>query len=126
MRPALSSAFSPPPLSSAFKRNILKETLFPDYRALYRRTRKYKFWPRHPKSYFLSLSLTVMCLHLLKDIDIMEFVMLCSVLPNLTFQMWIPVKPHDEAAEQTSTYVTGNTETSATSCTIHPTNSHYA
>lgn len=73
----------PPPLSlsSAFKRNILKKTLFPDYRALYRRTRKYKFWPRHPKSYFLCLSLTVTCLHLLKDIDIMEFVMLWSIEP---------------------------------------------
>lgn len=53
MKPALSSAFSPS-LSSAFKRNILKKTLFPDYRALYCRTRKYKFWPRHPKSYFRS------------------------------------------------------------------------
>lgn len=46
---------SPLPLSSSFKRNILKKTLFPDYRALYRRTRKYQFWPRRPKSYFLSL-----------------------------------------------------------------------
>lgn len=71
----MSSAFSPPP--SAFKHNILKKTLFPDYRALYRRTRKYKFWPRHRKSYFLSLPLTVTCLHLLKDI--MEFVLLRPV-----------------------------------------------
>lgn len=93
----LSSAFSPPPpppppppslrppLSAVFKRNILKETLFPDYRALYRRTRKYKFWPRHPKSHFLSLSLTVTCLEPLKDTDIMVFVMLRSASPNLTF-----------------------------------------
>lgn len=71
----MSSAFSPPAApSAAFERNILKKTLFPDYRALYRRTRKDKFWPRHPKSYFLSLCLTVTCLRLLKDVDVMEFV----------------------------------------------------
>lgn len=85
----MSSAFSSSP-SPSLCLNILKETLFPDYGALYRRTRKYKFWPRHLKSYFLSISLTVKCLHLLKDIDIMVFVMLLLCIAQ--FQMWIPVK----------------------------------
>lgn len=41
--------------------------------------------PDIPNPIFSLFPLTVTCLHLLKDIAIMEFVMLWSVLPNLTF-----------------------------------------
>lgn len=79
-----------------FKSYFLKKTQFPDYGPLYRRTRKYKFWPRRFKSYFRSL-FTVTCLiaacllHFFKVVVGMECGFALSAVPTLTFQTLISV-----------------------------------